>query len=1014
MSSSVDDQVLDFYSELFSHLFSEPFRDRITERRRLNEVTRQVEAAADAASASLTRFFLSQKLSKETVADILSGFALMKDLLQLEKVSNANVTAEEIVEDLLNHLPCPQTVQPPDDAIYRLALYTIVQVLSQVGPVMAEWQKLNFSSTFEMPRRVVNRLNEISSQIDALGQSGQAGADESYEIQYRDYLLQRFHKVEAGTVRMTTKLDVDLRELFVMPRVIERKLSKAAKDIEESSSASLMDLAAARELYKDRNIRRRTIQHLEAENDESADEPPPTILQHVKRFARTVIVGLPGSGKSTFFEWLQVKLASVEEQFILGDQQAIPLLLRVRQLDLLNLPQSAALLEKATASKDRANLMPEGWIDRQMKVGRVLFMLDGLDETEPELRDKFLLPWLFGLLEQYPKCHYLISSRPVGYPSGLLHTNKFVECDLLDFNNAQTQEYTCHWCTAVRLARNESEEEARREGEQDGKKIVEGFQEHPYIRDLARNPLMLSAICLVNYFEGGSLPEDRALLYRLCVEGLLHNWDQRRGIHSEFGFDEKLRTCRELALKMQLEGLAECSASEVVTTFTNVLGDSERAAKLLEHIRYRTGLLLERRPDVFGFAHLTFQEYLAARAIHEGNQLDVDVNQLVQEHNDGHWKEVIALYCGLATMPAVQDLIEQLIIQPDTESLAGVLTEAYFSAGPELDRNRELRQRVLNRVAIAPGITFMPLESLSRFPKEEVVPIANTMVGTIKSCIRASQSYWWLREYPEYIEMHNLANRLKGWRSMAPNQLAELVYLLHSFAPDELLVEIATDSDVYLSAGPTFSCFDETYFSQAEISLMGLTGRDLNQLGLEGFKASFTQVIQTFLNPKSFNLDNLDMLQRFLSEQIPQIPISSWKLDERKNVVSLARQLAEYLEVLELKDESLSEQIHEISISSQSLDEREKVAFLAKQLAECLEVLELGDESLSEQIHEISIFSWSLDKRKIVASLVKQLKNNLKILRSQGTLLEVQEATIEALNSWADLLESVESTESLS
>ncbi|MGB0563486.1 MAG: NACHT domain-containing protein, partial [Spirulinaceae cyanobacterium] len=798
MSSSVDDRVLDFYGELFERLFVEPFRVRISDRRRRNEVIRQVDAATDAASASLTRFFLSQKLDEETVAKILSGFSPLGDLLPLEKISNANVTAEEIVEDLLSDLPCPQTVQPPYDAIYRLALYTIVQVLTQVGPVMAEWQKLNFSSTFELPRRVVNRLNEISSQIEALGKSGQAGADENYEIQYRDYLLQRFHKVEAGTVRMTTKLDVDLRELFVMPRVVARKLSKVAEESEETLAVALMDLAAARELYGNRNSWHDRAQQLEDKEDKSTDAPPPTILEQVKGSNRTVIVGLPGSGKSTFFEWLQVKLASVEEQFVLGRQQAIPLLLRVRQLDLWNLPQGAALIEKATASKDRANLMPDGWIERQMQAGRVLFMLDGLDETEPELRDKFLLPWLYGLLKRYPKCHYLISSRPVGYPQGLLRTGKFVECDLLDFDDTQIQDYTCHWCTAVRLAQNESEEEARREGEQDGKDIVVGFKEHPYIRDLARNPLMLSAICLVNYFEGGRLPEDRALLYQLCVEGLLHHWDQRRGIRSEFGFDEKLRVCRELALAMQLEGLAECSVSEVLATFTKVLDDLERATQLLEHIRYRTGLLLERRPDVFGFAHLTFQEYLAARGVHEGNRLGVDANQLVQEHNDGRWKEVIALYSGLATTPAVRNLIEQLITQSDTKSLGGVLTEAYLSAGSEVAQNQELHQRVLKRVAVAPGSSLISAEqTLNRFSIEEVAPIANASVGTIQDGGQLSMSYFWLDQHPDLLNIIPLIKRLHEWHNMNPIQVSELVYLLHKLALDEALMEISKIPGLY-------------------------------------------------------------------------------------------------------------------------------------------------------------------------------------------------------------------------
>lgn len=109
MRSSIDDRVLVFYSNLFEHLFSEPFRTHISERRRLNEVIRQVEAAADAASSSLTRFFQSQKLSEETVAGILAGFEAMASLLELENISNPNVTTEEIVENLLNRLPCPQT-----------------------------------------------------------------------------------------------------------------------------------------------------------------------------------------------------------------------------------------------------------------------------------------------------------------------------------------------------------------------------------------------------------------------------------------------------------------------------------------------------------------------------------------------------------------------------------------------------------------------------------------------------------------------------------------------------------------------------------------------------------------------------------------------------------------------------------------------------------------------------------------------------------------------------------------
>ena len=86
----------------------------------------------------------------------------------LDDVSNPNITPESIVEDLLPELPLPEAVKRTEqEAVYRVALHSIVQVLMFVGPVMAEWSKLNFSSIFELLRGVVNRLNQISQQLDS-------------------------------------------------------------------------------------------------------------------------------------------------------------------------------------------------------------------------------------------------------------------------------------------------------------------------------------------------------------------------------------------------------------------------------------------------------------------------------------------------------------------------------------------------------------------------------------------------------------------------------------------------------------------------------------------------------------------------------------------------------------------------------------------------------------------------------------------------------------------------------
>jgi len=887
----ISDQVIDFYNDLFDCIFSRPFRPLIQERLKRNAVIRQVQESADAASQSLTRFFLNQHLSESQVAEILAGFSTLRDLLKLDDIAKLNETPESMVESLLMKIPCPACVQESGDgAVYRIALHSIVQVLMQVGPVMAEWQKLNFSTTFELPRRVVKKLNTISIQLDTLGKAGQAAADDRYELSYRDYLLQRFYRVEAGTVRMTTNLDVDLRELFVMPKVYVRSVRREEESDGTTSEVSLMDLSQARKLFFSSH------EDEVVKGPEDKDEVGIFALEQILKYPGNVLIGAPGSGKSTFLEWLQVKLAAVEEELIMGEGQAIPMLLRVRQLNPQKLPSDGAgLIEIATASKDRAALMPIGWMERQMQEGRVFFMLDGLDETEPTLRDKYLIPWMHGLCEKYPYCRYLISSRPVGYPAGMLRLLKFAECDLLDFKKDQVAEYTRHWCTAVRLARNEPEEEARKEGEQDGTEIIKGFKDHPYIRNLARNPLMLSAICLVNYFEGGKLPEDRALLYKLCVEGLLHNWDQRRGIHSPFRFDEKLRTCREVALAMQSDDSAEFETKNIEEIFNRVLDDPVRAKQMLEHIRYRTGLLIERRAGIFAFAHLTFQEYLAASAIHEGNQVDIDPEQLVRGHADSRWKEVIALYCGLTTTSAARTMIEQLIAQDDTEALFDVLAQAYLAAGQALAQDGDLRQKVMERIAVAPGSRALidHRSALDHFPEEEVAPLANRLLGAIESDINMSGSYYWLIDHSNKLDLSLLLEKLRAWKDMNPFQLAELIDIVHIFGSDSLLLEMAADKNMYASPGPTLKNGSK-YGNQAEIAIFGIARRKKIRPS-PGVDTVLLQILRILGKQKAFKgslrtcIPLSGFLEKYTEKGFPK-KVQTWE-----ELALLARTLAEHL-----------------------------------------------------------------------------------------------------------------------
>ena len=96
-----------------------------------------------------------------------------------------------------------------------------------------------------------------------------------------------------------------------------------------------------------------------------------------------------------------------------------------------------------------------------------------------------------------------------------------------------------------------------------------------------------------------------------------------------------------------LKGEREIEASEaerVIAPHVALVSTQLPPAAFLEMVQNTSGLLLERNPGIYGFAHLTFQEYLAAVHVKEENLERV----LVEQVSDSWWHETIRLYCAQA------------------------------------------------------------------------------------------------------------------------------------------------------------------------------------------------------------------------------------------------------------------------------------------------------------------------------------------------------------------------------
>jgi len=189
---------MDFYGDLFRGLFIKPFSEEIPDRRRRNEMSRRVEALADAASQSTIRMLTNQRASETDVARILNDLRPLSVVTNAEALAETRDTTQGLVDHLLPKLPGFQSVaEGHQSGLYRATLHSILQSLLLIAPVLQEWRKLGFATTYEPPERVIRQLDDISKGMDEQSRMLYAARteakDRDCELIYRDYLAQRFY-----------------------------------------------------------------------------------------------------------------------------------------------------------------------------------------------------------------------------------------------------------------------------------------------------------------------------------------------------------------------------------------------------------------------------------------------------------------------------------------------------------------------------------------------------------------------------------------------------------------------------------------------------------------------------------------------------------------------------------------------------------------------------------------------------------------------------------------------------
>ncbi len=354
-----------------------------------------------------------------------------------------------------------------------------------------------------------------------------------------------------------------------------------------------------------------------------------------KKNKLTAIVGEAGSGKTTWLDKIANNLKNTNDLYIcipLGDLQGKTLEEYILKKWLSNAMLLIDLdIDSATFEKKLTKLLQKD---------EVWLLLDGVDEIGEISAGKTLrniqqqLTGFLSAAQVVLTCRTNIWDVNFNHPLSGFETYK-----TLEFKFEQVDDFIHQWFLKA---------ENKKRGEKLGEKLKES--RHKRIYDLVRNPLRLSLLCQIFYFdENAELPETKAGLYQQFIR-YFYEWKPEK-IGIDWNVQPNLKNQLHQALgKVALAGLDSLERFRLSESLIHKEIQDDKLFNLALDLDLL--VLVDREIKtgefVYGFFHPTFQEYFASLVIPNWeflfNHIPGDISNSTYRIFHSYWQEVALMW----------------------------------------------------------------------------------------------------------------------------------------------------------------------------------------------------------------------------------------------------------------------------------------------------------------------------------------------------------------------------------